>query len=75
MRQIGSVSGARKVHGGAEAVADHVERLHREFGADGIAITLPVWSPEEVKRVGDILLPRLAERGIWEPPSARDYGW
>lgn len=75
LRQIGSVSGARKIHGGADTVADHIERLHREFGCDGIAITLPIWSPEEIRRIGDLLLPRLAERGIWNPPAKRDFDW
>jgi FMNH2-dependent dimethyl sulfone monooxygenase len=75
MRQIGSVSGARKVHGSANEVADHIEMLHREFKADGIVITLPLWSPDEIRLLGRVLMPRLAERGIWEPPSARDYGW
>lgn len=75
MRQIGSVSGARKIHGSADTVADCIERLYRELGCDGIAFTLPVWSPSEIMRIGDLLLPRLARRGIWKTPADRSYGW
>lgn len=75
MREIGSVSGARKVHGAADAVADEIELLHRDFQADGIVLTLPLWSPDEIREIGRLLMPRLAERGIWEPPSRRGHGW
>lgn len=75
MREIGLVSGSLKLHGSADAVADQIEMLHREYQADGVVITLPIWSPDEIRLLGDLLMPRLAERGIWEPPSAHDFSW
>jgi FMNH2-dependent dimethyl sulfone monooxygenase len=74
-RQIGLVSGANKVHGGADEVADQIETLHRQFGCDGLAITLPIWSPEEIRRVGELVLPRLQAKGIWAPPHTRNWSW
>jgi hypothetical protein len=55
--------------------ADHIEKLHRRFGCDGMAFTLPVWSPEEIRRVGELVLPRLEAKGIWILPASRDWGW
>ncbi|ANK81877.1 MAG: hypothetical protein TEF_14535 [Rhizobiales bacterium NRL2] len=75
MREIGSVSGARRIHGSADAVADEIEMLYRDYGASGLVITLPIWSPDEIRLLGSLLMPRLAERGIWEPPEIRGYGW
>jgi len=75
LRQIGSVAGSRRVHGGADDVADHIEMLHHRFGCDGIAFTLPVWSPEEIRRIGELVLPRLEAKGIWSPPRRRGWGW
>lgn len=57
------------------ACADHIEMLHRRFGCDGMAFTLPVWSPEEIRRVGELVLARLEAKGIWILPASRDWGW
>ncbi|MFZ5780147.1 MAG: LLM class flavin-dependent oxidoreductase [Pseudomonadota bacterium] len=75
MRQIGSVSGARRIHGGPVEVADGIATLISDFGCDGIAITLPLWNAEEIERLGKLVLPILEERGLWSPPSTRDFGW
>ncbi len=75
IRQIGSVSGARKIHGGPEEVTDEIEHLIKEFGCDGIAITLPVWRPEEIRRFGELVLPRLGDRGLWTHPKTRGWSW
>jgi FMNH2-dependent dimethyl sulfone monooxygenase len=75
LRQVGSVAGARKIHGSADEVAEHIEMLHRKFGCDGIAMTLPVWKPEEIRRLGALLLPRLRRMGIWQHPESRDWSW
>lgn len=75
LRKIGSVSGARRMHGGPEQVADEIEILVREFGCSGIAVTLPIWSPEEIRRFAELLLPVLEARGLWRHPSARDWAW
>jgi dimethylsulfone monooxygenase len=75
MRQIGSVSGARRIHGGPDQVVAEIEHLANEFGCDGIAITLPVWRPEEIRRFGELVLPRLEDRGLWTPPETRGWSW
>lgn len=75
MRKIGSVSGARKMHGGPEQVADDIEVLVKDFGCNGIAVTLPVWSPEEIQRFGALLLPILEARGLWQHPKTRNWSW
>jgi len=75
MRAIGSVSGARKIHGDPMEVADQISELVRDFHCDGIAISLPVWQPEEIERFGDKVLPILEERGLWAHPKTRDFGW
>jgi FMNH2-dependent dimethyl sulfone monooxygenase len=75
MRQVGSVAGARKIHGSADEVADHIEMLQSKFGCDGIAVTFPVWNPEEVRNFAALVLPRLQAKGIWTAPETRGYGW
>ncbi len=75
MRQIGSVSGARKIHGGPMEVADGIATLISDFGCNGIAITLPLWSGDEIERFGRLVLPILEERGLWTQPSKRNFGW
>lgn len=75
MRQVGSVAGARKIHGSADEVADHIEMLQSKFGCDGIAVTFPVWNPEEVRNFAELVLPRLQAKGIWTAPETRGYGW
>jgi alkanesulfonate monooxygenase SsuD/methylene tetrahydromethanopterin reductase-like flavin-dependent oxidoreductase (luciferase family) len=75
MRQIGSVSGARKIHGGPEQVADGIEKLIKEFGCAGVAVTLPVWQPDEIRRFGQLVLPVLERRGLWSHPRTRNFGW
>jgi FMNH2-dependent dimethyl sulfone monooxygenase len=69
------VAGSRKIHGDADEVADHIEMLHHKFGCDGIAVTFPVWNPEEVKNFGELVMPRLEAKGIWTAPETRGYGW
>lgn len=75
MRKIGSVSGARRVHGGPAQVADEIETLVTAFGCSGIAVTLPVWSPTEIHRFGRLVLPVLEARGLWRHPRTRDWSW
>jgi alkanesulfonate monooxygenase SsuD/methylene tetrahydromethanopterin reductase-like flavin-dependent oxidoreductase (luciferase family) len=65
MREIGAVAGSRKIHGGPDEVANEVEKLHREFGADGLALTFPLGAPTEIRYFADLVLPRLADRGMW----------
>jgi len=75
LRKIGKVSGAREIHAGADRAADEIERLATEFGCDGLALTFPVWQPEEIRRFGELVLPRLAKRGLWTHPENRGWSW
>lgn len=65
LRQIGSVAGARQMVGDPCEVADQIELLNTEFGCEGIAVTLPLWQADEVRRVAALLLPELERRGLW----------
>jgi dimethylsulfone monooxygenase len=75
MRQVGSVAGARKIHGSADEVADHIEMLYRDFGCNGIAVSFPVWTLEEVNLFGELVLPRLRAKGIWAEPAEHGWSW
>lgn len=75
MRQVGSVAGARKIHGDADEVADHLEMLHREFGCDGVAVSFPVWEPRELQLFAELVLPRLKSKGIWVEPKEHGWSW
>lgn len=75
MRAIGSVSGARKIHGGPAEVADGIAQLVEEFGCDGVALSFPIWQPDEIERFGRLVLPILEQRGLWSHPRTRDFGW
>lgn len=75
LREIGSVSGARKIHGDADNVADQIAALAAEFGCEGLAVSLPVWTPEEIERFCALVLPRLERRGLWQHPKARGWSW
>jgi len=75
LRQIGSVCGARRIHGDVQQVADGIEKLAVEFGCGGIAVTLPIWTPEEIRRFGALLLPELQARGLWQHPATRGWAW
>lgn len=74
LRSIGMVSGARTCHGTPEEVADQFQILHDEFGASGIAVTLPLWDGKEIRRFGRLVLPELERRGLWVHHRDRG-GW
>lgn len=46
------------MHGSADKVA-----VHRKRNCDGLAITMPIWSPREIEIIADLLL-TLMRRGI-----------
>ncbi len=75
MRQVGSVAGARKIHGDPDEVADHIEVLHKEFGCDGIAVSFPVWNTKEIELFGELVMPRLRAKGIWVEPAEHNWSW
>lgn len=75
MRQIGSVSGARKMHGDPRQVADAIEHLVGDFGCDGLALSFPCWQPEEILGFGRSVLPILERRGLWAHPRTRNFSW
>lgn len=74
VREIGMVSGARTIHGDVAEAVRQFEALD-EMGCDGVAMTFPIWSPKEIRRFGELVLPELEKRGIWEPAWKRDGGW
>lgn len=66
LRQIGSVSGARKIHGDPDKVVDEFRTLATDFGCDGVAVSLPIWSADEIRNFGKLVLPRLEAEGLWQ---------
>ncbi|MGE4218640.1 MAG: LLM class flavin-dependent oxidoreductase [Alphaproteobacteria bacterium] len=74
-KQMGLVGGAYKLHGSADEVADRIEYFYREFGCQGLALVMPIWTPEEIHRLGELVLPRLQAKGIWTPPADRGWTW
>jgi FMNH2-dependent dimethyl sulfone monooxygenase len=75
MRQVGLVSGGLQAHGGPDRVAATLIGLYREHGVRGVALTFPLWHPSEVELFARLVLPRLAEAGIWMHPADRDWCW
>lgn len=74
VREIGMVSGARTIHGDVTEAVRQFEAL-AEMGCDGVAMTFPIWSPKEIRRFGELVLPELEKRGIWEPAWKRRGRW
>jgi len=74
VREIGMVSGARAIHGDVGEAVRQFEALH-EMGCNGVAMTFPIWSPKEIRRFGELVLPELEKRGLWEPAWKRGGGW
>jgi len=75
LRQVGMVSGALQAHGGPDEVAEQMIRLYHDNGVRGVALTFPLWHAAEIRRFADLVLPRLAEAGIWTHPEERGWNW
>lgn len=75
LRQVGLVSGGMQAHGGPDKVAAILIDLYRDRGVRGVALTFPLWHPSEIDLFGRLVLPRLAEAGIWVHPAERDWCW
>ena len=75
LRQVGLVSGATPAHGGPDQVAAVLIDLYRDQGVRGVALTFPLVNPDEIALFGRLVLPRLAEAGIWTHPGQRDWAW
>lgn len=75
LRQVGLVSGAMQAHGGPDEVTATLLRLYEDYGVRGVALTFPFWDPGEIRRFARLVLPRLAEAGIWTHPETRDWCW
>lgn len=73
LRRIGVTAGSRLVHAGADQVAETLAKMHTQNGAEGIALSFPFWSPDELNNFARLVLPRLEQMGIWIHPSKR--GW
>ncbi|MGE0223539.1 MAG: LLM class flavin-dependent oxidoreductase [Acetobacteraceae bacterium] len=75
LRQVGLVSGGMQAHGGPDAVAAALIALYRDRGVRGVALTFPLFHPSEIALFARLVLPRLAEAGIWVHPAERDWCW
>lgn len=75
LRQVGLVSGAVQAHGGPDEVAAVLIGLYRQHGVGGVALTFPLFDPSEIALFDRLVLPRLAEAGIWVHPAEREWSW
>lgn len=55
-------------------VADQILAARNDHGLNGILFRLPLWSAEEMLRVGPVF-ELLAKAGAWVPPQARGHSW
>ena len=79
--QIGKLRNERKTPlkfpsfvGTAVEVADQVIEANARWGLNGILFRLPLWSADELRRLGPVF-GMLEREGIWRPPESRDYSW
>jgi len=75
VRRIGLSSGALMVHGTPGHVAEQLRALHETQACGGIALTFPLWHPEEIERFTRGVLPLLEKTGIWVSPHRRGWSW
>ena len=75
VRRIGLSSGALVMHGTPQQVAEQVKELHDTQDCGGIALTFPLWHPEEIERFTQGVLPILEKMGIWVSPHRRGWSW
>ena len=75
VRQVGLSSGALVNHGSPEQVAEGLKQLYDNQDCRGVALTFPLWQPEEIKRFTDGVLPILERMGIWKSPIRRGWRW
>ncbi len=75
VRRIGLSSGALVMHGTPSQVAEQIQAFHETQGCGGIALTFPLWHPEEIERFTAGVLPLLEKMGIWISPHRRGWTW
>jgi FMNH2-dependent dimethyl sulfone monooxygenase len=75
IRKVGLSSGALVNHGSAEQVAQGLRDLYEDQHCRGVALTFPLWQPEEIKRFTDGVLPILERMGIWKSPLREGWTW
>jgi alkanesulfonate monooxygenase SsuD/methylene tetrahydromethanopterin reductase-like flavin-dependent oxidoreductase (luciferase family) len=73
VRRVGLSSGALVNHGSPEQIAEGLKQLYDHQHCRGVALTFPLWHPEEIKRFTEGVLPILERMGIWKSPIR--YGW
>ncbi|PON15946.1 hypothetical protein C2W62_21110 [Candidatus Entotheonella serta] len=75
VRRIGLSSGARVMHGTPSQVAEQIQAFHETQQCGGIALTFPLWHPEEIGRFTTGVLLLLEKMGIWSSPHRRGWSW
>ena len=75
VRRIGLSSGALVMHGTPAQVAEQIHAFHESQQCGGIALTFPLWHPEEIERFTSGVLPLLEKMGIWTSPHRRGWSW
>lgn len=75
LRDYGSKLGRQQFYGSPQRVAAEIVRVHREFGAKGLAFTFPYWAPEQIRRCLEPVLPLLEDAGVWTSPKRKGWTW
>lgn len=73
VRLVGVSSGAIRIHGAPQQVAEQIKELYDTQECRGIALTFPLWHVEEIARFARLVLPLLEDMGLWLSPHKR--GW
>jgi FMNH2-dependent dimethyl sulfone monooxygenase len=75
VRLVGLSSGALVNHGSPQQVAEGLKQLYDDQHCRGVALTFPLWQPEEIKRFTNGVLPILERMGIWKSPIRHGWSW
>ncbi len=79
--QIGKLRNERKTPlkfpsfvGTVTEVADQIIEAHARWGLNGVLFRLPLWSADELLRLGPVF-DILEREGIWRRPASRAHSW
>lgn len=75
VRSMASSGFGYKAYGAPETVAARLVDLVERSGCAGLALTFPLWHPEEIARFGEQVLPLLEEAGLWSPAGQEELAW
>jgi FMNH2-dependent dimethyl sulfone monooxygenase len=75
LAEIGLTTSTVKLHGDPESVADGIQALKDTVGCDGITLSFPVWTTDEIDAFRTKVIPLLEARGVWSSAATRGWAW